>query len=98
MARCGDHVGDDRIGQIERSRCALGEDEPAPSTAPCGVVNEREEFGDGFAIEIDGDAHGSDQTFVDEKDEESVTRRHEIRGEIGDVARIDEGIDTSAQR
>ena len=96
MARRGDHLGDDRIGQIERPWCALGEDESAPSTAPCGVVNEREEFGDGFAI--DGDTHGSDQTFIDEEDEKSITRRHETRGEIGDVTRIDQRIDTSAQR
>ena len=96
MAGGRDHLGDDRIREIERPWCALGEDESTPLTTSSGVMNEGEELGDGFAIEIDRDAHGSDETVVDEEDEKSITRRHETRGEIGDVTRIDQRIDTSA--
>jgi len=50
------------------------------------------------ALEFGGHAHVPDETVIDEEDEHAITWRHERPRQVGDIAWIDERIDTRSQK
>ena len=84
---------------VQRIVGAFGDHETGEGRVVRGVGDGRQHASEGrdAALEFGGHADVPDETVIDEKDEHAITWRHERPCQVGDIAWIDEGIDTRSR-